>query len=114
LDADGRVYQLLPGGRKRLMKPKVDWAKVDATTEADIARHIREDEAAAAAEAVKRIKAIRKATGLTRGAFAARIGVPVETVESWESARSWPEGPARKLLQALERAPKTVLRALAD
>jgi putative transcriptional regulator len=114
LDANGNVYRLLPGGKKRLMKPRVDWAKVDATTEADIARHIAEDDAEAAAEGVRRIKAIRKSTGLTRSAFAERIGVSAETVQAWESAQSWPEGPARKLLRALERAPKTVMKALAD
>jgi putative transcriptional regulator len=114
LGADGKVYRLLPGGGRRPLKSKVDWAKVDATTEDDIARHIREDEEEAVSESTRRIKDIRKATGLSIADFADRIGVTAETVQSWEAARSWPRGPARKLLRALERAPRAVLKALEE
>lgn len=111
---DGTYVKRSESGAWVPITPRVNLKRLKRTTEAEIARHIREDDAEAAADAVKRIKAIRKSTGLTKSAFAERIGVPVETVQSWETAQSWPEGPARKLLRALERAPKTVMKALAD
>ena len=48
----------------------------------------------------------------TPGPFAARIGVPLDTVRNWEQGKRSPAGPARVLLKVLDRAPKMTLAAL--
>jgi hypothetical protein len=45
LKDDGTVVEVMPDGSERPLAPKVDWAKIDATTEDEIARQIAEDEA---------------------------------------------------------------------
>ena len=55
---------------------------------------------------------MRGQTGLTQAAFAARIGVPVETVRNWEQGKRSPRGPARALLKVLERAPDAAFAVL--
>ena len=50
--------------------------------------------------------------GLTQAAFAARIGVPLDTVRNWEQGKRAPAGPARALLRVLDRAPEAALAAL--
>ena len=52
------------------------------------------------------------ATGLTQAAFAARIGVPLDTVRNWEQGKRAPAGPARALLRVLDRMPEAALAAL--
>ena len=56
---------------------------------------------------------MRGRTGLTQSAFAARIGVPVETVRNWEQGKRSPRGPARALLKVLEEAPEAAFAVLA-
>ncbi|MDP3077386.1 DNA-binding transcriptional regulator, partial [Bradyrhizobium sp.] len=45
--------------------------------------------------------------------FAARLGVPVETIRNWEQGKRMPRGPARALLAVIAHAPDTVFAALA-
>jgi putative transcriptional regulator len=56
---------------------------------------------------------VRGRTGLTQAAFAARIGVPVETVRNWEQGKRSPRGPARALLKVIEEAPDAAFAVLA-
>ena len=51
LKDDGTAVEALPDGSERPLAPKVDWAKIDATTEAEIAIQIAEDEAEAMRDA---------------------------------------------------------------
>jgi putative transcriptional regulator len=55
---------------------------------------------------------VRGQTGLTQTAFAARIGVPVETVRNWEQGKRSPRGPARALLKVIDQAPEAAFAAL--
>ena len=55
---------------------------------------------------------MRGRTGLTQAAFAARIGVPVETVRNWEQGKRSPRGPARALLKVLDEAPEAAFKVL--
>ena len=55
---------------------------------------------------------VRGQTGLTQAAFAARIGVPVETVRNWEQGKRSPRGPARALLKVIEEAPDAAFAVL--
>jgi putative transcriptional regulator len=51
---------------------------------------------------------------LTQLEFAARLGVPVETIRNWEQGKRMPRGPARALLTVIAHAPDTVFAALAE
>lgn len=56
---------------------------------------------------------VRAKTKLTQAAFAAGIGVPIETVRNWEQGKRSPRGPARALLKLIDQAPDLVFAALA-
>jgi putative transcriptional regulator len=58
------------------------------------------------------VAAIRKRTGLSQNAFAARYGIAPATLKDWEQRRREPEGPARTLLLIIDREPEAVTRAL--
>jgi len=58
------------------------------------------------------VAAIRRRTGLSQPAFAARIGVPVATLRNWEQGHRSPQGPARVLLALLDRNPRIVEETL--
>jgi putative transcriptional regulator len=58
-------------------------------------------------------RAIRARTKLTQAEFAARIGVPIETVRNWEQGKRSPRGPARALLRLIEKAPQVAFAVLA-
>jgi putative transcriptional regulator len=96
----------------RQAKGRIDRRRVDATTEADVQRHAVEDDAASAQDAAAYARRVRRRTGLTQAAFAARIGVPLDTVRNWEQGKRLPAGPAKALLKILDRAPEAALSAL--
>ena len=75
--------------------PRVDRPRVTATTEAEIAAQEAEDEAEARHAAAAYARRVRRRTSLTQVAFAARIGVPLDTVRNWEQGKRTPAGPAR-------------------
>lgn len=52
LAPDGTVRRHLPDGAVSVVEARTDWAVVDATTEADIARHAAEDDCDGMAGAV--------------------------------------------------------------
>ena len=91
---------------------RVDEARVDATTEADIARHIAEDEAQAMQDAAQYARRIRNRLGLSQAEFSRRINVSLETVRNWEQGKRSPSGAAKALLKVLDRAPEAALAAL--
>jgi putative transcriptional regulator len=105
-------------------KPKVDWARVNATTEAEIARQAKEDgNPIWTARDFKRarlvmppsavdVRAIRRRLQLSQKAFALKFGFSPRTVQEWEQGRAQPDRPARLLLAMIARAPKTVERVL--
>jgi putative transcriptional regulator len=92
LKADGRLVEIMTDGSERAL---AEVAPEERETQADYARRIR------------------GATGLTQTDFAARLGVPVETVRNWEQGKRAPRGPARALLKLIERAPDLAFAALA-
>jgi putative transcriptional regulator len=96
LKADGRIVEILPDGSERA---------ITATPFGRPAKERQENEAAYA-------KAIRARTKLTQAEFAARIGVPIETVRNWEQGKRSPRGPARALLKMLDRAPDLAFAVL--
>lgn len=114
LKADQTVVEILPDGSERVITPRTDWSRVDATTEEEIAAQAAEDEAEAMQAAAAYARRVRNKVGLSQVAFAKRIGVPVDTVRNWEQGKRFPRGPARALLRIIDRDPETALRALQD
>lgn len=95
----------------------VDRAKVEATTEEDIRRHMIEDGEDPDAplpdyQPVPDVQAIRERFHMSQEVFANTIGVPVATVRNWEQRRTGIAPAARTLLRILEREPDAALRAL--
>lgn len=65
------------------------------------------------AGAAPTVRDLRLRARLTQIEFAARLGVPVETIRNWEQGKRMPRGPARALLAVISHAPETVFAALA-
>ena len=112
LEADGSIVQVLPDGSTRPIPPRIDWTDVDATSEADIVRHEREDLAEAMRDAADWAREVRRRTGLSQAEFSRRIGVPVAKVRDRENGRRAPAGPERTLLRLIAHSPRTALAAL--
>jgi putative transcriptional regulator len=95
---------------------RVDRAKLDATTEEDIRRHMIEDgedpDEEPRFEPPVLAQNVRKKLGMTQAAFAELLGVPVATLRTWEQNRFTMEPAARTLLKIVDREPEAVLRAL--
>jgi putative transcriptional regulator len=117
-----------PHSRAELDLAKVDWQRVDATTDEEIAHQVATDadtaplfstaEILAAGrriepEAADNVRALRLRLGLSQEAFAARFGFTVDTIRQYENHRRTPTGPARTLLRVIAREPDAVIRALA-
>jgi putative transcriptional regulator len=91
-----------------------DWRKVDALTDADIARQIASNPDAAPDMAPQiDVRAIRRASGMTQAQFAAAYEFSIRTVQEWERGAKKPSGPARSLLRAIKADPEGLRRALA-
>jgi putative transcriptional regulator len=58
------------------------------------------------------VRAIRAKLGMTQAEFAGRFGFSINTLRHWEQGKRQPEGPTRAYLLVIDRAPKTVQRAL--
>lgn len=95
-----------------LAQGRIDSARVDATSERDIASHQAADEAEARRDAGKFARRVRKRPGLSQAEFAERIQVSRETIRNWEQGKRSPTGAARALLQVLDKAPEAALAAL--
>jgi putative transcriptional regulator len=104
LKADGRLVEVLLDGTEREISPDPR-AIVTAAHQAARAADTRQQDASYA-------RNVRGRTGLTQAAFAARIGVPVETVRNWEQGKRSPRGPARALLKVIEEAPEAAFAVL--
>jgi putative transcriptional regulator len=102
LKADGRIVELRDG-REFPLAPTTQLAAPVMTAAAPL-------EEAATAPAVRDL---RRRAHMTQQQFAARLGVPVETIRNWEQGKRMPRGPARALLAVIAHAPETVFAALA-
>ena len=98
-------------------KPRVDRTKIAATSEEDIARHMREDgedPGAAPGTFVEDVPPaqIREHMGMTQVEFAEALRIPVATLRNWEQGRVRIDPAARALFRILNRDPKHALKAL--
>ncbi|MGD9839976.1 MAG: helix-turn-helix domain-containing protein [Afipia sp.] len=95
LKADGRIVELRDG-REAPLVPDMPHA------------------APAAPQGTPVVRDLRLRAKLTQAEFAARLGVPLETIRNWEQGKRSPRGPARALLTVIAREPEMVFAALAQ
>jgi putative transcriptional regulator len=112
LAEDGSMVRVFPDGGTEPIVPQVDYAKLNATTEADIARHEAEDEVACAIRAGQYVRAVRRKVGLSQVMFARKFQIPVDTLRNWEQGKRAPQGPARALLRIIDRMPEAAMEAI--
>jgi putative transcriptional regulator len=101
LKADGRIVELRDGQEFPL-------APVTTVAAPSTARA-----APAEPETPPAVRDLRRRACLTQLEFAAKLGVPVETIRNWEQGKRMPRGPARALLAVIAHAPEAVFAALA-
>ncbi len=106
LKADGRIVEILADGTERAIAGA---ATTDAAMSTADASHSRPGGQGTDAVYAKGIRARSK---LTQAEFAARIGVPIETVRNWEQGKRSPRGPARALLKVIDQAPQVAFAVL--
>jgi putative transcriptional regulator len=99
LKADGRIVELRDGREFPLAPATGDVVPVASSL-------------LPAATATPEVRDLRRRARLTQQEFAARLGVPVETIRNWEQGKRMPRGPARALLTVIAHAPETVFAAL--
>ncbi len=104
--------RISPDDPSTLPEGRIDPARVDATSEAEIAAQEREDEEEAMQDMAQYARRIRRRLGLSQTELARRIDVPHETIRNWEQGKRCPTGAARALLRVLDKAPETALRVL--
>lgn len=91
---------------------RMDEHRLDGTTEQDITRQQREDDAESMRDAARYARRVRKRLGLTQRELARRIDVSLDTIRGWEQGKEAPTGPAKALLKVLDKAPEVALAAL--
>jgi len=97
--------------------PHVDRAKIDATTDEDIRRHMIEDGEDPDAELptdwqrIVQPQRVREKLGMTQEEFAAALRVPLATVQGWE--RDGVRDPAVNALLAIVYRMPEALKTLA-
>jgi putative transcriptional regulator len=114
LKADGRIVELRDGREFPLapattsVAPATGTVALATTTVAPAMATVALEMATSPV-----VRDLRRRARLTQQEFAARLGVPVETIRNWEQGKRMPRGPARALLAVIDHAPETVFAALA-
>jgi putative transcriptional regulator len=102
LKADGRIVEILADGTERAISGS-SIAAAGGVANPRVGGQGRDAVYA---------KGIRARAKLTQAEFAARIGVPIETVRNWEQGKRLPRGPARALLKVIDQAPQVAFAVL--
>jgi putative transcriptional regulator len=110
LKADGRIVEILPDGREQALSTRLEAILAQAAP-LDPGGQAASSAASGPSDAAY-ARGVRARTKLTQAEFAARIGVPVETVRNWEQGKRSPRGPARALLKLIDKAPDVAFAVL--
>ena len=94
-----------------------DLAKLDATTEADIARHMVEDgmdpeQPFVGLRPIVLPADVRRRTGLSQDKFAKALGIPAATLRNWEQGRTQPDPVALAFFALVDDDPQRAFRVL--
>lgn len=98
--------------QSKLISGRVNEALLDATTETDIARQIKEDHEEAMLDAAKYTRHVRHKLGFSQTQLAQHIGVSIDTIRNREQGKRTPVGAAKALYQVLDKEPEAALSAL--
>ena len=109
LKADGRIVELRDGQEFPLAPTMPGLEPAPAMP---IASPTTPEIASGEPPALPAVRDLRRRAQLTQLEFAARLGVPVETIRNWEQGKRAPRGPARALLAVIAHSPETVFAAL--
>ena len=122
---DGKPRKWLRNGRTVALKGRTNWKRLAEMTEAEVAARARADRDARPVPRKRlgefrrvslspnEVRSIRRRSGLSQAAFAARYSLNLRTLQDWEQGRAQPDGPARAYLLVILREPRAVERALA-
>lgn len=115
LKADGRIVELRDGQEFPLAPamPGVALAIPGLAPAMPTISPATPDATPGESAALPAVRDLRRRARLTQIEFAARLGVPVETIRNWEQGKRAPRGPARALLAVIAHSPETVFAALA-
>ena len=117
LKADGRIVELRDGQEFPLAPAMpglaVAMPEAQPALATPTASPATPDVASGETPALPAVRDLRRRAQLTQLEFAARLGVPVETIRNWEQGKRAPRGPARALLAVIAHSPETVFAALA-
>jgi putative transcriptional regulator len=105
LKADGRLVEILADGSERALPPAPPESERRIKAPSIAPGRPPETDASYA-------RRVRAQVHLTQAEFAARTGVPIETVRNWEQGKRSPRGPARALLRLLDGAPEVAFEIL--
>ena len=101
-----------PEDPSTLPEGRIDPARVDATTEAEVAAQEREDEEEAMQDMARYARRIRRAWGCPRLNWRGASTCRTRRSATGNRASACPTGAARALLRVLDKAPETALRVL--
>jgi len=115
LKADGRIVELRDGQEFPLAPamPRLAVAMPEPVPAMPAASPTAPDVTSGETPALPAVRDLRRRAQLTQLEFAAKLGVPVETIRNWEQGKRVPRGPARALLAVIAHSPETVFAALA-
>ena len=113
LKADGRIVELRDGQEFPLAPAMPGHALAMPELAMPTAPPTTADVTSGETPALPAVRDLRRRAQLTQLEFAARLGVPVETIRNWEQGKRAPRGPARALLAVIAHSPETVFAALA-
>ena len=108
LKADGRIVELRDGQEFPLAPAMPGLAQPMPSISPDMP-----DATPGETGTLPAVRDLRRRACLTQLEFAAKLGVPVETIRNWEQGKRAPRGPARALLAVIAHSPETVFEALA-
>jgi putative transcriptional regulator len=117
LKADGRIVELRDGQEfplaPEMPAPALATPGLALATPAPATPSALPDATPGETGTLPAVRDLRRRAQLTQIEFAARLGVPVETIRNWEQGKRVPRGPARALLAVIAHSPETVFAALA-
>ena len=84
---------------------RIDAARVDATSEAEIQQQKTIDDAAARADAIEFVRGVRFKLGLSQREFSEATDIPLNSIRNWEQGKRGPTGAAKTLYRLLNARP---------